>query len=138
VLCMSAQASPEHSGAVTLVIPAANDHIRFARLVMSTLASKAGFDYDTIDDLRIAVDELCASVVVLAPPGAELTVVYRADAEGLRVEGSAPALDLPPDEEPVPGDLSRQILAAVVDEHGFEHANGNVSFSLFRRLATTT
>lgn len=122
-----------HNGAVTLVIPAANDHIRFARLVMSTIATKAGFDYDTIDDLRIAVDELCASTIALATPGAELTVVYRADEEGVRVEGSAPAI-APGPEASLPSELSRLILKAVVDDHGFHHTDGMASFSLFRRL----
>jgi serine/threonine-protein kinase RsbW len=131
---MSEPAPADGTSAVTLVIPASNDHIRFARLVMSTIASKLGFDYDTIDDLRIAVDELCASVVILAPPGAELTVIYQGGDDGLRVEGRAPALDQAPDGQAVPGDLSLQILAAVVDDHAFEHSDGSVSFSFFRRL----
>lgn len=134
---MPAETPPDDAEAVTLVIPASNDNIRFARLVMSTIASKVGFDYDTIDDLRIAVDELCASVVVLAPPGAQLTVVYRANGDGLRVDGQAPAISTPP-AEAVPGELSRQILAAVVDEHGFAHGDGEVTFSMYRRFQNTT
>jgi serine/threonine-protein kinase RsbW len=45
---------------VELVIPADTRAVRLARLVTSGVASASGFDVEEVEDLRIAVDELCA------------------------------------------------------------------------------
>ncbi|MCG0217843.1 hypothetical protein L4444_00155, partial [Pseudomonas aeruginosa] len=63
-------------GTVTLIVPATSAHLRLARLVVSGVASLADLDFDTIEDLRIAVDELCALLLEQAPAGSELTLRY--------------------------------------------------------------
>lgn len=122
---------------VALTIPAATDHIRFARLMASAVASRAGLDYDTIEDLRIAVSELCTAVAEVAPDGAELTLTYQGNAEGIRVTGHASGTPATPESD-VPGELTVQILDAVADEHSFEVGPEGVSFSLLRRVAAAT
>jgi serine/threonine-protein kinase RsbW len=117
---------------VALTIPAATDHIRFARLMASAVASRAGLDYDTIEDLRIAVSELCTAAIEIAE-GGRLTLTYRADADGIRVEGHASAAPVTPPSD-VPGELTLQILDAVADEHSFEVGPEGVAFGLLRRV----
>jgi hypothetical protein len=46
-----------------LQVPATVDHLRTVRLVAADAAERAGFDCDETDDLRIAVDELCHTVM---------------------------------------------------------------------------
>lgn len=131
---------PDHASGLTevaLTIPAATDHIRFARLMASAVASRAGLDYDTIEDLRIAVSELCTATAEVAPDGAELTLRYQGDADGIRVTGHAPGAT-GPREPDVPGELTLQILDAVADEHSFEVGPDGVSFSFLRRVAAAT
>lgn len=116
---------------LTLVIPAANDHIRFARLMASAVAARVGCDFDTIENLRIAVSELCTTVTGDAASG-ELTLTYRGDTDGVRISGHAtrgPG-SLGPD---VPGELTRQILDAVADEHTIELGPAGASFTLLVR-----
>lgn len=122
---------------VALTIPAATDHIRFARLMASAVASRAGLDYDTIEDVRIAVSELCTAAAEVAPDGAELTLVYQGDADGIRVTGHASGATEPPESD-VPGELPLQILDAVADEHSFEVGPEGVTFSFLRRVAAAT
>lgn len=118
---------------LTLVIPAVHDHVRFARLMASAMASKLGYDYDTIENLRIAVSELCTSVAEITT-GDELTLTYRGDANGVRIDGHAPRTPGSPAPEG-PNDLTRQILEAVADDHTFEVGPDDVNFTLLLRAA---
>ena len=54
---------------VELSIPVQADLILLARLTAATVASRAGFDVEEVEDLRLAVDELCVSVVNGASTG---------------------------------------------------------------------
>ena len=48
---------------VELTIPVTADLVVLARLTAATVASRADFDVEEIEDLRLAVDELCISVI---------------------------------------------------------------------------
>lgn len=126
---MSNEADPGAVTELTLVIPATNDHIRFARLMASAVGSRLGFDYDTLEDLRIAVSELCTSLTEGTLGDGLLTLTYHGDADGVRVTGHAPITEGSPVPEP-PGELTLQILNAVAGEHTFELGPDGVSFTL--------
>src|SRR3989475_12707102 len=49
----------EDGGEVRLVVPAVPEYLRLVRLTAAGLASRMGFTFDEVEDLRIAVDELC-------------------------------------------------------------------------------
>lgn len=125
---------PDAVTELTLVIPVANDHIRFARLMASAVGSRLGFDYDMLEDLRIAVSELCTSVTEGNPNGGRLKLTYRGDAGGVRITGRsalAPGSSVPVE----PGELTLQILEAVAGEHTFETSSTEVRFTLVLRPA---
>ncbi len=119
-----------HAGvAITLVVSASNDYISFARLTATQLAAKIGFDFDAIEDVRIAVSELCGTLIACAAPEADLQLEYAADNASLTVSGHAaiaPGATLTPDE------LSDQVLAAVTDSYGYETVDGFASFRMTR------
>ena len=48
---------------VRLRVPPSVGHLRTVRMVAADVAERAGFDYDEIYDLRIAVSELCHAVM---------------------------------------------------------------------------
>lgn len=104
--------------AVTLSFPASTDRVRLARVVAATLADEAGFDYDEVEDVRIAVDELCFALLDAgsAVGNLELTA-ERVDGE-LRIVGACAFSDVPvPMDDPAGAELTEQILSTVVDEH---------------------
>ena len=114
---------------VTLVVLATNDHISFARLQTTAVAGKIGFDYDAIEDVRIAVSELCGTVIACAAPDSELRLDIRGSAEGLEVMGRAPmaaGATLETDE------LSDQVLAVVTDRYSYDVVDGEASFRMTR------
>jgi serine/threonine-protein kinase RsbW len=51
---------------VTLVIPCNSEYISVVRLLVSGLASKLGFTSDDIDDLKMAVSEVCTDCLTRA------------------------------------------------------------------------
>jgi hypothetical protein len=118
--------------AVTLVINTTNDHIQFARLTTTAVAAKVGFDYDAIEDLRMAVSELCGTVIAHATTRSELTLTCRADPHGIDVTGRAPAADGIHEVEP--DELSEQVLSAVTNEHTYAVVGGEVQFTMHRSM----
>ncbi|MDN5859128.1 MAG: ATP-binding protein [Pseudonocardia sp.] len=61
------------------------------RAVASDLAARADFDLDAISDLRMAVDEACATLVDLAAPTGTLTCTFRVQAERIQVKAHVEA-----------------------------------------------
>lgn len=126
---MSADDSP-----VRLVIPARARFLRLARLTGAGIASDLGFGLEAIEDLRVAVDEVCAILVEGAADDAELALVYRATADGLVIEGSCSNPGAVPDLHPV----ARELLAMTADDYSVYSAGEVVSFRLLKRRELTT
>src|SRR5436853_7531235 len=119
------------TASVTLMVAATNDHISYARLTATALAGKIGFDYDAIEDVRIAVSELCSNVISCAITGAELTLSLRGDSEGITVTGRVPVSESAPPLNP--DELSEQVLDAVGDSHRYSVDGSEVQFTMFRK-----
>lgn len=56
------------------------------RAVASDLAARADFDLDAISDLRMAVDEACATLVDVASPGSALQCSFTVHGSLIQVE----------------------------------------------------
>jgi serine/threonine-protein kinase RsbW len=125
---------------VELRFPARGDLIVLARLVTSAISARAGFDIEELEDLRLAVGELC--LLTLQGRDARhgdlcLQLVLLDDAIGVectlaRAAAAAEVGGVHPDAEEV-SQLSEQILGALVDEHGQERLDGSVRAWLRKR-----
>jgi len=123
---------------VTLTFPARGDLVVLARLVASAISARVGFDIEELEDLRLAVGELC----LLALQGSDarhgdlqlkFTVVPDSLDISCTLAGAAPATDGRAAERDETDELSEQILAALVDEHGREQEDGSVRAWLRKR-----
>lgn len=118
-------------GRVRLTIPAETAWLRLARLLVAGVASRMGFDLDAIDDVQIAVDELCQ--FLLAADGVGTIVLECAIGEAiLEVVGVASVADAATGPAR-PDDLGRRILDAVVDTYECAHAPRQFRFVKRRR-----
>ena len=125
--------------AVTLSFPAAAEHIRLARLVASGLVAPLDYGLDDVEDLRIAVDELCALVVAHAAPDGTLVIAFEVVDGEVRVQVNAPAhagalgdgLEAGVEVD----ELSRLILLAAADDHGVSCRDGEIVGHLRKRPA---
>jgi serine/threonine-protein kinase RsbW len=119
-------------GDVRLVVPASPEYLRLVRLTAAGMASRLGFTFDEVEDLRIAVDELCfhllGDVDEVGPFGDTRTMdlVYSASADSITITGRTGLSGA----VPAPSELSEQILDALVDEHEVSGDNGMVTFRL--------
>ena len=116
---------------VRLTMPATPQLLRVARLTAAGLAGRLGFSFDEIEDIKIAVDELCFALVGSRGRDGSLTMTYRLDGKRLVIEGEGTFSDATPD--PAPSELSAQILAAVVDEHDVRRDGDVMRFRLLKQ-----
>lgn len=120
-------------GLIELVLPADTRLVRVARLVASGVATTAGFDVDEVEDLRIAVDELCTALVE-GGDGSALLLGFDLGDGHVTVLGSTSAAGgaaFEPDRLA----LSRQILAVVADDHELTADHGQISVRVHKRRA---
>jgi hypothetical protein len=116
---------------VRLEIPAQTSVVRAARLVASGLASTAGFDVDDVDDMRIAVDELCAVLFELGAGGI-VSITFATRPGDIEVLGQTTANDDAVD--PTRFALSVQILNAACEEFSWTVADGVARVRIEKRL----
>ncbi len=111
---------------VELSIPVQADLVILARLTAATVASRAGFDVEEVEDLRLAIDELCLLTVGGSTQG-RLSITYTTDPDWIEVSCSlVPSPDQTDPEltEHTSDGLSVRILDALVDEYGDESHGG--------------
>jgi serine/threonine-protein kinase RsbW len=123
-------------GDVRLVVPAAPEYLRLVRLTAAGLASRLGFTFDEVEDLRIAVDELCFHLLGDAGNGGDLAgdartmdLIYSAGDGSITITGRTGSTG----GVPKPSELSEQILDALVDEHEVRGADGMITFRLKKK-----
>jgi serine/threonine-protein kinase RsbW len=117
-------------GEVRLTIPAQARYLRLARLTAAGLAGDLGYAVDDIEDLRIAVDELCAAVIEDASSSAELVVRYREDDGALVAEGVCDDTAAPP---PELHRVASELLAMLADEYDVGFTAEGRTFRLVKR-----
>jgi serine/threonine-protein kinase RsbW len=84
------------------------------RTVAADLAARADFDLDSIDDLRMAVDELCAMLVRVAADYATLSCRFTIRAERIEVAADVEVAD---GADPLPtGSFGWRVLECLADE----------------------
>jgi len=127
---------PEATGErVDLAFPLRPDLRYLARMTAAAVAAKADFGIDQVEDLRLAIDELCITVAGEEGGAGRLHLSFEWEAQSLTViatavpDGVGPAeLSTPsgstPAAAPAPSDLSARILDALVDEHGTDSVGG--------------
>ena len=109
---------------VEFCIPPDPTYVRLARLAAGDMAERAGFCVDDLDDVRLAVDEVCA--ILISAAGRVLELRMQALWGSLVIEGrtrDARAAVLP-------SELSEVLLRALVDSCTFRSHQNEVSFEM--------
>ena len=116
---------------IRLEVPARAAFLRLLRLTAAAAVADAAIPLERVDDVRLAVDELAASVIAATPPGETLRVDIEARPGELSVEGRvragprAPALST----------VGRQLLATTCREHQLGRDRGDLVFRVAVDLA---
>lgn len=100
--------------AVELRVRARPTHLRLVRLTACGFASDLGFDLDSLENLRLAVNELCAVLIDGVDPSSSLRVRYTRTPQGrLRVDGTLQGAFAPVEIHPV----ARELLGIVAKDY---------------------
>jgi hypothetical protein len=95
------------------------------------LAGRLGFNYDEVEDLRLAIDELCFGLIGPSARPGTVELRYVLDGDTLIVEGhghfadAVAAVGLT--------ELSEVILSALVDEHRLGAGPDGPTFRMVKR-----
>jgi hypothetical protein len=115
---------------VRLSIPLDTRYVRIVRLVSRGVGTAMGFNVEDVDDLRIAVEELCAALFdVSKGPALELSFEMhedRVDVEGRTVTTPSATVDAERFA------LSEQILSVACDGYSLKVDSGIARFSLHK------
>lgn len=120
------------TGEVRLEVPASPEFLRITRIMVAGVASRLGFTLDDVEDLRIAIDELCFALVGKGRPGT-ISLRYQMLDDGLAVEGVGRFTD-DGVKEPKLSPMSNQILNAMVDEVSLGTGPEGPTFRMVKRL----
>jgi serine/threonine-protein kinase RsbW len=116
---------------VLLTVPARSRYLRLARLTAAGIASDLGFSLQAIEDLRVAVDEMCALLIEgCEQADVEMQLQYRPNGDKLMIEGSCPCgegqvADLHP--------VARELLEMTADEYDVGVSGGARIFRLVKQ-----
>ena len=116
---------------VRLAVPATPEFLRLARVTATGLASRLGFTFDEVEDLRLAIDELCFALIGTKGRDGAVNLRYEILPDALQVQGEGAFNGGP--SVPALTDLSERILDALVDEHELSLDDGRPSFRLLKR-----
>jgi serine/threonine-protein kinase RsbW len=83
-----------------LRVPTSRTQLPAVRAMAGDLAMRMDFDLDAVEDLRLAVDEACATLAAVALDDSPLTVVFEVSRASLRIDAWVPTaagVDVPRD-----------------------------------------
>ena len=122
----------QQSGRIELSLPPDSRYMRLARLMASGVATTCGLPLEEVEDFRIAVDELCATLIEIGN-GDPVRLAFELGDDAVAVVGSTstrPGGGI--DEDRL--SLSRQILDVVTDGHQLNQENGHTTFTARKLL----
>lgn len=116
---------------VRLAVPAVPEFLRLVRVTAAGLGSRLGFSYDQVEDLRLAIDELCFGLTGATGRLGKVNVRFLVDGETLEVTAHGVFEDS--HETPPESEWSKVILAALVDDHELAPGPEGPTFRLVKR-----
>jgi serine/threonine-protein kinase RsbW len=76
-----------------LRVPTTPTQLPAVRAMAADLALRMDYDLDAVEDLRLAVDEACATLATVATAEQPLTVVFQTSRSGLQIDAWVPTAD---------------------------------------------
>ena len=121
---------------VVIKLPAVGAYLSVLRTATAGLAARLDFTLDEIEDLRIAVDEACAMLLVGALPGASLDCRFELLGVAMKVSVTVATED---GQEPSRDTFAWTVLSALAGEvDSSVDMENRVTISLLKRRASAT
>jgi hypothetical protein len=134
----SAVDSTTPTAEILLTLPVEADWLALARTTCAAVAARADFTYDEIADLRLAIDEVCLSLIERSGESGRIELLYSLADDSIRVDATivATTLSIVPNHEGLSNEFSERILEALVDDHGAGLLEGHPHAWMMKHRAT--
>lgn len=100
-------------GAIELRVAARLENLAVLRTLVGAVGTFEDLDFDSVADLRLAVDEACTRLIRSASPGATLVVIVDSRDDELIVEASTACETF---DVVTPGSFSWHVLSSLTDD----------------------
>jgi serine/threonine-protein kinase RsbW len=120
---------------VVLAVPASKDYVVLVRSAVGHLGARIGLTMEELGDLRLAVDEACALLLLpgeIHATGAVLDCVFTEADDALHVTVGADARH---DAAPQVGGFGWNLLSSLVDDLQWSNTGGRAEVRLMKRPA---
>jgi serine/threonine-protein kinase RsbW len=133
----AAFAPVSRSAEVLLTLPVEADWLALARTTCAAVAARADFSYDEIADLRLAIDEVCLSLIERSGDTGRIELRYALDEDELRVDATiiTTGISAVRGRDSIGHEFSERILEALVDAHGGSFSEGRPHAWMTKRRA---
>jgi hypothetical protein len=128
---------------VVLVVPARPEMWSIVRMTASVLASRIELSFEDVEDLRLAVTELCSSCAVDATAEATCEARFEISSDRFELHLAVSPVDDTPALASAQGslsmlELSDQILRATVDSHAIDPVRDGLRHAYLCKDSTPT
>jgi serine/threonine-protein kinase RsbW len=104
---------------VQLMLPSKAEYVSTARLVVSSIANKIGFNIDEIEDIKVAVLEVCSNFVKKTSESCNIIITFNVQESTLDISFKCPCFSgkIFADEDEA---LATAIITALMDSVEFQ------------------
>lgn len=101
---------------VTLIIPAKSEYVSTARLTASSVSTRAGFNIDEVEDIKVAVSEVCNIILSRAEKNInQYRISFDINADILKIAFTAENSTLDCFGESIENEYGLYIMKALMD-----------------------
>ncbi|NLG88688.1 MAG: anti-sigma regulatory factor [Clostridiaceae bacterium] len=120
---------------VKIHLPRKADYASLIRLAVSGIASKIGFDIDVIEDIKVAVSEVCNKIVSLSTENCDkyYDITFQLFSDGLKVQFKVPGGFAGKMFEGESGEFAYAIISSLMDEFSVD-CNGDCIITMGKNL----
>lgn len=118
---------------LTLTVPATPESLHVLRVVVTGVAARLDWPFDSLEEFRLAVDEASARLVAIPALVLELRIRPGEDGVEVVISSDADERDWPPTGHE--STLNWRVLGALVDEVAFERFEGRPAIRLLKRAS---
>jgi len=113
---------------IRMTIPSLLAYVRLPRVAIAGLATRSGFSYDEVEDLRLAIGEVCQVLLDGADRAGSLTIEFALERGKMHVEAS---IDAPAGRQDGVGErMAAQLLAATVGKVDISDEGRRIAFAM--------
>lgn len=108
------------TNSIELVLPLKAEYVSIARLTASGVASRIGFDIEAVEDIKVAISEVCSKLVSAGDPsGQNCRIVFELSPASLQITFFSEDQSLRGIFDDSGDELGISILTALMDEIDF-------------------